>query len=153
MLVAQVPATEMMTSSQKTPSRLLAIALLLAAGFCLLGCQSGKTVAADEKVSTLATIHMEPFVVNLADGRSYLRIGIDLGLENEQTKAKNELPSALVPVMRDSVITLLSTLESDDLLTPDGKTKLKQSLLKVLNERLPELKVREIYLNEFMVQR
>jgi flagellar basal body-associated protein FliL len=153
LLPAQVSATEVMTSSQKPIARFLAIALLLATGFCLLGCQNGKAVVADEKASTLATIHLESFVVNLADGRSYLRIGIDLGLENEPTKAKSELPSASVPVIRDSVITLLSTLESDDLLTPDGKSKLKQSLLKVLNDRLPELKAREIYFNEFMVQR
>jgi flagellar protein FliL len=153
MSLAQVRAAEMTTSDRKMPVRFLAVALLFAAGFWLLGCQSGKAVVADDKAPALATIHLEDFVVNLADGRSYLRIGIDLGIENEITKGKNEHPPATVPVIRDSVIMLLSTLRSDDLLTPDGKTKLKQDLLKVLNDRLPELKVREIYFNEFMVQR
>jgi flagellar FliL protein len=153
MLLAQLHATEMMTSKRKTPICFLAVALLFAAGACLLGCQSGKADVAEDKAAALATVHLEDFVVNLADGHSYLRIGIDLGTESETTKAKNDLPPATVPVIRDSVITLLSTLTSDDLLTPDGKAKLKQNLLKVLNDRLPELKVREIYFNEFMVQR
>jgi flagellar FliL protein len=55
-------------------------------------------------------------------------------------------------MLRDSVISMLSTLKSDELMTPDGKKKLKLDLLKALNDRLPELKVREIYFNEFMVQ-
>lgn len=137
------------------PARFLMAALLLAVGYCFLGCQSGRAAAAEEKTTALITIHLEAFVVNLADndGRSYLRLGVDLGVESEISKTKKEQSPATLAVVRDTVISLLSTLKSDDLLTPDGKKKLKQDLTKALNDRLPELKVREIYFNEFMVQR
>lgn len=130
-------------------------ALLLAAMYSFLGCQHGKAATSEDKTGALATIHLEAFVVNLADndGRSYLRIGIDLGVESETPREKTEQRSETVPVMRDSVISMLSTLKADDLMTPEGKKKLKLDLIKVLNDRLPELKVREIYFSEFMVQR
>jgi flagellar protein FliL len=133
----------------------LMVVLVLTAGYWFLGCQSGKASASESKTSAFSTLHLEEFVVNLADrdGRSYLRIGIDLAVEGEAPKAKSEQHSAMVPVVRDSVIILLSAQKSDDLLTPDGKAKLKQDLIKTLNDRLPELKVRKIYFNDFMVQR
>jgi flagellar basal body-associated protein FliL len=129
--------------------------LFLLAIYWLLGCQHGQAAAHDDAAGTSTTVHLEPFVVNLADkdGHSYLRLGIDLAVENQALKAKNEKLLGTVPVMRDSVISLLSTLKSDDLMTPDGKRKLKESLLKALNDRLPELKAQEIYFTDFMVQR
>jgi len=98
-----------------------------------------------------AMIHLDPFVVNLADGngQSFLRVGIDLGIEFGPKGKRHES----VAVMRDSIISVLSTCKSDDLLTPDGKKKIKQELSQALNERLPDMKVREIYFTEFMVQR
>ncbi|HWF04243.1 MAG TPA: flagellar basal body-associated FliL family protein [Candidatus Angelobacter sp.] len=154
MSLLQVPATNKKPRNQRRRVRSLLVVFLLAAGYWLTGCQSGKAEASDGK-AVLATLHLEDFVVNLSDGegRAYLRIGIDLAVENENPKSKSESKPVTVPVIRDSVITLLSTLQSDDLLTPEGKTKLKQDLIKSLNDRLPELKVREVYFNEFMVQR
>ena len=100
-------------------------------------------------------MHLEDFIVNLADrdGRTYLRIGMDLGVEGEVPKAKSDQHAAMLPVIRDSVITLLSAEKAEDVLTAEGKTKLKQDLIKTLNDRVPELKVRKIYFNDFMVQR
>lgn len=130
------------------------MAALLIAGYCLLGCQSEKA-SASGKAPALSTMHLEDFVVNLADhdGRSYLRVGMDLAVEGDVPKAKSEQHSAMVPVIRDSVIALLSAEKAEDVLTADGKTKLKQDLIKTLNDRVPELKVRKIYFNDFMVQR
>jgi flagellar basal body-associated protein FliL len=117
------------------------------------GCQKAR--GSSEQSRGLTTLHLESFVVNLVDndGRSFFRVGIDLGIEGQDPKAKIEQPTTPVPVIRDAVISLLSTLKADDLLTVDGKKKLKQDLVHVLNERAPELKVREVYFNEFMVQR
>lgn len=155
MSLIQVPATNKKTRNQRRRVRSLMVVFLLAAGYWLTGCQSDKAEASGNKAAVLAPLHLEDFVVNLSDrdGHSYLRVGIDLGVENENPKAKSETKPATVPVIRDSVIALLSTMQSDDLLTPEGKTKLKQDLIKSLNDRLPELKVREVYFNEFMVQR
>jgi flagellar protein FliL len=97
------------------------------------------------------TLHLETFVINLddPDHRSYLRIGIDLGLGREL--ARNENPP--VAEVRDAVLGVLSESHADELLTPEGKAKLKQQLLHTLEERVPSLGIEEVYFTEFLIQR
>lgn len=97
-------------------------------------------------------MHLETFVLNLADAdqRSYLRIGIDLGLNQSAKPAEQAAPLAEV---RDTILTVLSQAKVGDLLTPAGKTKLKQDLLRALQERMPGLGVEEVYFTEFLIQR
>jgi flagellar FliL protein len=96
-------------------------------------------------------MHLETFVMNLADSdqRSYLRIGIDLGLNNA-AKHGEELPVARV---RDTILGVLALAKVDDLLTAEGKNRLKQDLLHALTERVPDLGVEEVYFTEFLIQR
>ncbi len=102
------------------------------------------------KVESL--LHLESFLVNLADkdDRVYLRIGIDLGLA--EAPKKSESGADPTPAVRDTVLGILGTRTADDLLSPEGKTKLKQDLVQSLNTRLPQLRVREVYLTDFLVQ-
>jgi flagellar FliL protein len=103
-----------------------------------------------------AVMHLEPFLVNLADpeGDKYLRIGIDLGLEEEPGKHGRAEPSEMpIARTRDTILMILTTCKSDALLTPAGKAKLKDDLTQALRERAPDLGVREIYFTEFLVQR
>jgi flagellar protein FliL len=97
-------------------------------------------------------LHLEPFVLNLADSgqRSYLRVGIDLGLGREVGRGEDAPPVAQV---RDTILGVLSESRVDDLLTAKGKAKLKDDLLRALQERVPELKVEEVYFTEFLIQR
>ena len=55
--------------------------------------------------------------------------------------------------IRDSILTVLAQCTSDQLLTPEGKAKLKADLLNALNRDVPELRAREVYFTEFLVQR
>jgi len=98
------------------------------------------------------TLHLETFVVNLADPgqRSYLRVGIDLGLGRELGRAENA--PAVGPV-RDTIVGVLAQSRGDDLLTAKGKAKLKADLLQALQERAPGLEVEEVYFTEFLIQR
>jgi len=100
-------------------------------------------------------MHLEPFVVNLADAEDdrFLRVGIDLGLENQPSAKggkgeEGEVPTARI---RDCILTALSTWHSDALLAPDGKQKLKDDLVRALRGRVPELGVREVYFTDFLV--
>jgi flagellar protein FliL len=99
-----------------------------------------------------STLHLETFVLNLADPgqRSYLRVGIDLGLGSEIGKGENAPPVALV---RDTILGVLGQSRVDDLLEEKGKTKLKADLLHALQERVPVLGVEEVYFTEFLIQR
>jgi flagellar basal body-associated protein FliL len=95
---------------------------------------------------------LETFVLNLADPdqRSYLRVGIDLGLGRETGKGENIPP---VGQVRDAILSVLAQSRVDDLLTAKGKAKLKEDLLHALQERVPGLEVEEVYFTEFLIQR
>ena len=89
--------------------------------------------------------------MNLADPdqRSYLRVGIDLGL-NKETSRDAVLPVAQV---RDVILEVLAQGRVDELMSPEGKTKLKANLVQALRERIPQLGVEEVYFTEFLIQR
>lgn len=104
--------------------------------------------------SIKSVLHLESFVVNLADTEqaSFFRVGIDLGLGPGSAKG-DEKGSPLTPKIRDVILSVLTTWRSSDLIAPEGKSKLKDQLLKALQDRVPELSVQEIYFTEFLVQR
>lgn len=114
--------------------------------------RSNDSAQAHDSETVRSTLHLETFVLNLADAdqRSYLRIGIDLGLNQSAKPAEQAAPLAEV---RDTILTVLSQAKVGDLLTPAGKTKLKQDLLRALQERMPGLGVEEVYFTEFLIQR
>ena len=128
-----------------------------------LGCKSsshpsksGKDAQAHQ-LQVKGVMHLESFVVNLADPEDnrFLRVGIDLGLENpvaskEGKGGEGEVPTARI---RDCILAVLATWHSDSLLAPEGKQKLKDELVHALRERVPELGVREVYFTDFLVQR
>ncbi len=99
-----------------------------------------------------STLHLETFVLNLADPgqRSYLRAGIDLGLGRALGKGEDAPPVAAI---RDTILGVLEQRKVDDLLTEAGKTKLKADLLQALQQRVPEQKIEEVYFTEFLIQR
>ena len=139
---------------------LLIVTLAVLAESGWFGCTSlhSKT---DDKASgapkVKAVLHLDTFVVNLADPQDnrFLRVGIELGLE-KALPAKGEkgeegaLPMARI---RDAILTVLMTWHSDALLGPDGKQKLKDELVRALHDRVPELGVKEVYFTDFLVQR
>jgi flagellar protein FliL len=99
-----------------------------------------------------AVLHLESFVVNLsgATGSGYLRVGIDLGLGIELKDG--EMRTAYVARVRDTILGVLGSRSVEELLTPEGKTKLKSDLLDAIRERVPELRCQDVYYTEFLVQ-
>jgi flagellar basal body-associated protein FliL len=126
--------------------------LILAGAGIWFWVNQGNTSAASATPRVRSTMHLETFVLNLADAdqRSYLRVGIDLGL-NREAKHGEELAS--VGQVRDAILGVLAEAKVNDLMTTAGKTKLKEDLLQVLRERIPQLGVEEIYFTEFLIQR
>jgi len=138
--------------SRGLPFLLGAIMLTAVGGWFWHASGSGETKAqSTEGTGVKSTMHLETFVMNLAgaDQRSYLRVGIDLGL-NHDAKRGEDLSVARV---RDTILGVLALAKVDDLLTAAGKDKLKQDLQHALEERVPELGVEEVYFTEFLIQR
>ena len=137
-------------------------ALALIAGAAAFGCKNSSTgPSAGGKnprgAEVKAVMRLETFVVNLADpeeGR-FLRVGIDLGLENPPTAkgGHGEESGVSTARIRDTILGVLTTWRSDALLASDGKQKLKDELVRALRTRVPELGVREVYFTDFLVQR
>jgi flagellar basal body-associated protein FliL len=129
----------------------LALALA-AAGARFWSTRSVDSVTSGTSTPVKSTLHLETFVLNLAgpDQRSYLRVGIDLGLGRELGKGENAPPVAEV---RDTILSVLAQSRVDDLQDEKGKTKLKADVLRALQERIPRLAVEEVYFTEFLIQR
>ena len=101
-------------------------------------------------------MHLDPFVVNLADaeGDRFLRVGIDLGLDHAaEEHGQPEQAAMLLARTRDTILSILTTCNAEALVSANGKVVLKERLATALRERAPELGVREIYFTEFLVQR
>ena len=61
--------------------------------------------------------------------------------------------SVSMAIIRDSIISVLAQSKSAELLTPEGKAKLKKEITDSLNRDVPALEAREVYFLEFLVQR
>ena len=132
---------------------IFAVVVLAGAGIWFWASR-GKDPAAAEGDATQvkSTLHLETFVLNLADAdqRSYLRVGIDLGLNHEAKHGEDPVP---VAELRDTILGVLGEAKVDDLLTAQGKTMLKEKLLRALQQRMPDAGVEEVYFTEFLIQR
>ena len=116
----------------------------------------------------LATTHamvLEPLLVNLADGGggSYLRVALTLRVsdvaDKKSAKASDEKgkddkrPEDAMAAVRDTVLTVLGRQTADGLLAADGKEHLKTELKAALAEHNADLKVKDVFFTDFLVQR
>ena len=102
-----------------------------------------------------AVLHLEKFIVNLADAEvnRFLRVEIDLGVKKEpESSGHGDGNLSSTARIRDTILAVLATWESQELATPEGKTKLKEHLIQALRERAPELGIEEVYFTDFLVQ-
>ena len=99
-----------------------------------------------------STLALETFIVNLKGGeRAYLRVGVTLALTHPLPKQKDE-GGASVALVRDTILDVLTTASPEQLLQPEGKHQLKTQVLDGLNQRAPDLGVKDVYFTEFLVQ-
>ncbi len=106
----------------------------------------------EEVVETMGpTKRLETFIVNLADkgGTRYLRVSIDLEIENEET---GKVVDKRLPKIRDAILTILPTKKYEDIGTVEGKSALRNEMLTKLNELMEPEKIKNIYFTEFVVQ-
>jgi len=111
-----------------------------------------KEAEAAKKEEVKATLSLEPFLVNLADPEAsrFVKTTFQLGLAEEFKEEGGGASS--IPAMRDSIITLLSTKTSDQILTAEGKVKLREEIKARVNKLSPKIKVVEVYIVDFVVQ-
>jgi flagellar FliL protein len=131
-----------------------------------LSMQGGATQRADTIAPTLThAMVLEPLLVNLADagGSSYLRIALTLRIaevaDKKGTKATGEKSKDdkgtddAIAEVRDTVLTVLGRQTAEELSTAGGKEHLKTELKAALAEHNSDLKVKDIFFTDFLVQR
>jgi flagellar basal body-associated protein FliL len=127
------------------------LALVLGAAGLFFWLRPLPSTRAAETSSVQSTLALEIFVVNLSNSgeRAYLRVGISLGVSHPLARNKDDVPMALV---RDTVLSVLSSAQPAQLLQAEGKRQLKAELLHALQDRVPQLGVEDVYFTEFLVQ-
>ena len=94
---------------------------------------------------------LDPFIVNLSDprGKRYLKLKITLEL-GPNTNSEKVTP--YMPKIRDMVIMLLTSLTFDEVMTPEGKIRVRDELFERFNLILRPNRIKNIYFTNFVVQ-
>ncbi|MBN1593691.1 MAG: flagellar basal body-associated FliL family protein [Candidatus Coatesbacteria bacterium] len=113
------------------------------------GTEGDSSSASQGDVQELGTVELQPFVVNLADNSSYLKISIALGygaVDHEQLLKDKSTQ------VRDAILTVLSSKSSKTISTKHGKMKLKEDIKSAL-DKLPNLRnvVTSVYFTDFQI--
>jgi len=106
-----------------------------------------ETTAAPSK--EMGTVELKPFIVNLADEGTYLKVTMALGYGSPEHQ---KLLEDKITVVRDAILTVLSSKSSQTLATKHGKMKLKEDIKKALNS-IHDLRgvVTSVYFTEFQI--
>lgn len=113
-------------------------------------------------------LNMPTKIINLMDpsGRKYIRVTLVVefapdnpeyaSLPKEEKKAYllqfEEMLNSRLPIVDDTVITLLSTKTYEELYTAEGKERLRVEIMDTLSKKLFDLRIISIYFTEFVVQ-
>ena len=131
---------------------------LVKSGKLSLGAAAGASVDKPSGETAGHPLVLEPILVNLADegGHAYLRLGLTLDVEGEAAKAegdsKAKAPSEQELAVRDTVLAVLGQQTSAWLLGPDGKEHLKIELKEALAKHNAQLKIKDVFFTDFLVQ-
>ncbi|MCB0319093.1 MAG: flagellar basal body-associated FliL family protein [Bdellovibrionales bacterium] len=134
-----------------------------------------------EEEAHLATAELEPFIVNLSEQTSFLKIKVLIEYDPELLNMGHDhggggayggggsggggggegagggLPSVMAerePMIRDAVIRVIASKTAKQVLSTEGKEELKEELLDAINEAigLDEPAVVNLYFIEFIIQ-
>ncbi|MDH7603116.1 MAG: flagellar basal body-associated FliL family protein [Armatimonadota bacterium] len=133
----------------------LIIALLAGIGVFVLKGKGHSKKGHGKKEEPTQPLALGEFVVNLADRDElrYLKTSIVLAVTGKVPSAGGHGgETGPSPAVRDAVITVLSSKRFADLITPQGKQKLKKELVAAVNERLHECKAVDVYFSDFAMQ-
>ena len=111
----------------------------------------GATFAKADRKSLGVMFPMEPFLVNLArsNGKQFLKVTLTLELSAAEVHPEIQANSQKIV---DSVLLLLSSKTFEDVISLQGKFKLKDEITTRVNRFLVMGHVKEVYFSEFIVQ-
>lgn len=108
-----------------------------------------KVVIADTSLGPM--LPLDPFIVNLSEpaGKRFIKVTMEFELSSREleNEVKNKLPQ-----FKDHIITVLSSKSLEDVITAEGKFKLKEEIMSRVNQNLKTGVIRNVFFTEFVVQ-
>ena len=89
------------------------------------------------------------FLVNLSDGRRFVKVNIVLEVSNED--AVKEIKKR-TPQVRDSIISILRSKDYKEITSEQGTRILRTKIMNEINKHLLEGKVTNVFFTEFVIQ-
>ncbi|WP_028840759.1 flagellar basal body-associated FliL family protein [Thermodesulfobacterium hveragerdense] len=113
--------------------------------------EEGKKGAKKEKVEVKVIYPMEPVVVNLLEptGKRYLQVRLALGVADKKAEEKIKVKE---PMIRDVIITYLSSKTPEEVIQPEAKETIKKDLLMKINEALGDEILQAVYITQYIVE-
>lgn len=111
--------------------------------------EAAKNEISEDSIEEIILFSLDPFIVNLAEPKRFLKITLEFELKDKSYEALLEKET---PRLRDLIITLLSGKSFDSLSGSEGKLQLKDELLLRANNTLGKSFFKNIYLTEFVMQ-
>jgi len=111
--------------------------------------ETGSAAQTSAPSQELNTYELKPFIVNLADDGSYLKITVALGYGGVEQQKLLESKSTQ---MRDTILSILSSNSNKTLATKHGKIKLKEDIKNAL-DNIAGLKnvITAVYFTDFQI--
>jgi flagellar FliL protein len=110
--------------------------------------ESGKK---PEKETSNFIYKMDPFIVNLSDSERMRYLKLRLEIESSEGKGNEEYEKRL-PQLRDTVLSLLASKASKEIMDSDGKKRLRNEIATRLNRLLTTFQIETVYFAEFVIQ-
>lgn len=96
-------------------------------------------------------MELEPFLLNLADREELRFLKVSIKLELDRPEEKTDYQNK-IPAIRDSLLVLLSSKESQLLRTVNGKRRVREEIMTRVNGVLSKGKVANVYFTDFIIQ-
>ncbi len=115
--------------------------------------ESGSSTSPEKALEPKVGVMMEldPFVVNLADPKARHFVKTTITLELVDDRAKDDVQT-LMPKIRNDIILLLSSQTIEDVLTMDGKIRLRDQIISRINRIIGEGRLLNVYFSRLVVQ-
>ncbi len=112
---------------------------------------AGQHKAEEKKHAETIIQDMDTFLVNLADSGSKRFLKVTMKAKLDSNQLSEEFKGRMFE-MRDSILMILTSKASDEVVTAEDKQVLKKEILAALNRSLHKGQVQDIYFTEFLVQ-
>ncbi|GJL57205.1 MAG: flagellar basal body protein FliL [Nitrospirales bacterium] len=96
-------------------------------------------------------MELDPFLLNLADREElrFLKVSIKLELDRPEDKTDYQHK---IPAIRDALLVLLSSKESQLLRSVNGKRRVREEIMTRVNGVMSKGKVANVYFTDFIIQ-